>query len=122
LRSDLVAALPLAQEIFTSSTPPEAHPEREATIVTIGIHPFVVGSADGAEALRRVLENFRNQKLVWVTDAQSGTRRCRREEVANRPAVESAGTGTAGIEEFHARIDISSHLCSRSINVIFLSS
>jgi hypothetical protein len=39
LRSDLVAALPLAQEIFTSSTPPEAHPEREATIVTIGIHP-----------------------------------------------------------------------------------
>jgi allantoinase len=67
LRSDLVAALPLAQEIFASST----RPEREATIVTIGVHPFVVGTADGAEALRRVLENFKNQKLVWVTDVQA---------------------------------------------------
>jgi hypothetical protein len=40
---------------------------REATIVAIGIHPFVVGTPDGAEALRRVLENFKNQKPVWVT-------------------------------------------------------
>lgn len=38
----------------------EAHPDREATIVAIGIHPFVVGTPDGAEALRRVLENFKN--------------------------------------------------------------
>jgi len=49
----------------------EAHPDREATIVAIGIHPFVVGTPDGAEALRRVLENFKNQKLVWVTDVQA---------------------------------------------------
>ena len=48
----------------------EAHPDREATIVAIGIHPFVVGTPDGAEALRRVLENFKKQKLVWVTDVQ----------------------------------------------------
>ena len=49
----------------------EAHPDRDATIVAIGIHPFVVGTPDGAEALRRVLENFEKQKLVWVTDVQA---------------------------------------------------
>jgi allantoinase len=49
----------------------EAHPDREATIVAIGIHPFVVGTPDGAAALRRVLENLKNQKLVWVTDVQA---------------------------------------------------
>ena len=48
----------------------ETHPDREATIVAIGIHPFVVGTPDGAAALRRVLDNFKNQKLVWVTDVQ----------------------------------------------------
>jgi allantoinase len=56
---------------FCEFDTPEAHPERETTIIAIGIRPFVVGSADGAEALRRVLENFRNQKLVWVTDVQA---------------------------------------------------
>jgi allantoinase len=49
----------------------ETHPDREATIVAIGIHPFVVGTPHGAEALRRVLENFKNQKLVWITDVQA---------------------------------------------------
>jgi allantoinase len=48
----------------------EAHPDREATIVAIGIHPFVVGTPNGAEALRRVLENFKKQKLVWVMDVE----------------------------------------------------
>jgi len=47
-----------------------AHPERQATVVAIGIHPFVVGTPDGAAALRRVLENFKSQRLVWVTDVQ----------------------------------------------------
>ena len=70
-RSDLVAVLPIAQEIFASSTPPRAQPEREATIVAIGIHPFLVGTPDGADALRRVVENFKNQKLVWVTDVKA---------------------------------------------------
>jgi allantoinase len=49
----------------------QAQPAREATVVAIGIHPFVVGTPDGAAALRRVLENFKNQKVVWVTDVQA---------------------------------------------------
>jgi allantoinase len=49
----------------------ETHPGREATVVAIGIHPFVVGTPDGAAALRAVLENFKKQKLVWVTDVQA---------------------------------------------------
>jgi peptidoglycan/xylan/chitin deacetylase (PgdA/CDA1 family) len=49
----------------------ETHPDRDATVVAIGIHPFVVGTPNGAEALRRVLENFKKQKLVWVTDTQA---------------------------------------------------
>jgi len=48
----------------------ESHPTDEATVVVIGIHPFVVGTPDGAAALRRVLQNFKKQKLVWVTDVQ----------------------------------------------------
>jgi allantoinase len=49
----------------------ETHPAREATVVAIGLHPFVVGMPDGAAALRRVLENFKGQKQVWVTDVQA---------------------------------------------------
>jgi len=48
-----------------------ADPNREATVVAIGIHPFVVGTPNGAAALRRVLENFKSQKLVWVTDVEA---------------------------------------------------
>src|SRR6266478_4391997 len=48
-----------------------ADPDREATVVAIGIHPFVVGTPTGAAALRRVLEDFKKQKLVWVTDVQA---------------------------------------------------
>jgi peptidoglycan/xylan/chitin deacetylase (PgdA/CDA1 family) len=48
-----------------------AHPEGEATVVAIGIHPFVVGTPPGAAALRRVLEDFKKQKLVWVTDVEA---------------------------------------------------
>ena len=49
----------------------EIYPDHEASVVAIGIHPFVVGTPDGAAALRRVLENFKHQKLVWVTDVQA---------------------------------------------------
>ncbi len=49
----------------------EADPDRAATIVAIGIHPFVVGTPAGAASLRRVLENFKDQKLVWVTDVEA---------------------------------------------------
>jgi len=49
----------------------ESDPAREATIVAIGIHPFVVGMPAGTAALRRVLENFKGQKLVWMTDVDA---------------------------------------------------
>ena len=49
----------------------EADPAREATIVAIGIHPFVVGTPVGAAALRRVLENFKQQQVVWVADVEA---------------------------------------------------
>jgi allantoinase len=49
----------------------EADPRGEATVVAIGIHPFVVGTPAGAAALRRVLENLKQQKLVWLTDVQA---------------------------------------------------
>jgi allantoinase len=49
----------------------DADPTREATIVAVGLHPFVVGTPAGAAALRRVLENFKKQKLVWLTDVEA---------------------------------------------------
>jgi allantoinase len=49
----------------------ELDPEKEATVVVIGIHPFIVGTPDGAAAMRRVLQNFKKQKLVWITDVQA---------------------------------------------------
>ena len=52
----------------------QANPGHEATVVAIGIHPFVVGTPAGAAAMRRVLENFKQQKLVWVTDVQAVAR------------------------------------------------
>src|SRR4029079_19295488 len=48
----------------------EADPSREATVVAMSIHPFVVGTPSGAAALRRVLENLKQQKLVWITDVE----------------------------------------------------
>src|SRR3984893_7907846 len=60
---DYVAELANEAEIY----------DHDATVVAIGIHPFVFGTPDGAAALRRVLENFKNQKLVWVTDVQAIT-------------------------------------------------
>jgi allantoinase len=48
-----------------------ANPAREATVVAIGIHPFVVGTPAGAAAMRRVLENFRKLDLVWVADVEA---------------------------------------------------
>ena len=57
--------------VTESAREAETHPERDATLVAIGIHPFVIGTPSGTAALRRVLENFRNQKLVWVTDVEA---------------------------------------------------
>jgi allantoinase len=48
-----------------------ADPAREATTVVIGIHPFVVGTPDGAAALRRVLLRFKSDDAVWLTDTDA---------------------------------------------------
>ena len=48
-----------------------ADPKREATVVAIGLHPFVVGTPDGAAAMRRVLEALRGMKMVWVTEPEA---------------------------------------------------
>ena len=45
-----------------------ADPAREATTVVIGIHPFVVGTPDGAAAMRRVLVSLKKDDAVWLTD------------------------------------------------------
>ena len=49
----------------------QADPNHEATVVAIGIHPFVFGTPSGAAALRRVLESFKSQDAVWVTDVDA---------------------------------------------------
>ena len=49
----------------------QADPNHEATVVAIGIHPFVFGTPSGAAALRRVLERFKSQDAVWVTDVDA---------------------------------------------------
>jgi peptidoglycan/xylan/chitin deacetylase (PgdA/CDA1 family) len=46
-------------------------PTREATTVVIGIHPFVVGTPDGAAALRRVLSRLKKEESVWLTDTEA---------------------------------------------------
>ena len=48
-----------------------ADPGREATVVAIGIHPFVVGTPAGAAAMRRVLQAIAMLTPVWVTDTES---------------------------------------------------
>jgi len=48
-----------------------ADPSREATVVAIGIHPFVIGTPAGAAAMRRVLENLKGQRLVWLADVEA---------------------------------------------------
>ena len=45
-----------------------ADPSRAATTVVIGIHPFVIGTPDGAAALRRVLTRLKTDDAVWLTD------------------------------------------------------
>jgi len=48
-----------------------ADPTRQATTVVIGIHPFVIGTPDGAAALRRVLERLKKEDKVWLTDTDA---------------------------------------------------
>lgn len=51
-----------------------ADPGRPATVVAIGIHPFVVGTPAGAASLRRVLESLKAENLVWLTDTEAVVR------------------------------------------------
>jgi peptidoglycan/xylan/chitin deacetylase (PgdA/CDA1 family) len=48
-----------------------ADPAREATTVVIGIHPFVIGTPDGAAALRRVLMRLKKDDAVWLIDTDA---------------------------------------------------
>jgi allantoinase len=48
-----------------------ADASREATTVVIGIHPFVVGTPDGAAAMRRVLTRLKSDRNVWLTDTEA---------------------------------------------------
>ena len=48
-----------------------ADPAREATTVVIGIHPFVIGTPDGAAAMRRVLVRLKKDDMVWLTDSDA---------------------------------------------------
>jgi allantoinase len=48
-----------------------ADPGREATVVAIGLHPFVVGTPAGAASFRRVIAALKKQKLVWLTDVEA---------------------------------------------------
>ena len=48
-----------------------ADPARDATTVVIGIHPFVIGTPDGAAALRRVLLRLKTDDAVWLTDTDA---------------------------------------------------
>src|SRR4029077_9952291 len=58
---------------YVSELAPEAraNPARNATTVVIGIHPFVIGTPDGAAALRRVLLRFKSDDAVWLTDTDA---------------------------------------------------
>jgi allantoinase len=48
-----------------------ADPAREAATVVIGIHPFVVGTPDGAAAMRRVLLRLKKDDAVWLSDTDA---------------------------------------------------
>ena len=48
-----------------------AHPDREATVVAIGIHPFVIGTPAGTAAMRRVLDSLKKTNGVWLTDVEA---------------------------------------------------
>jgi allantoinase len=48
-----------------------ADPKAQATTVVVGLHPFVIGTPDGAAAMRRLLERLKTNDQVWLTDTQA---------------------------------------------------
>jgi allantoinase len=57
--------------VLELSSEARADPAREATTAVIGIHPFVIGTPDGAAALRRVLSRLKKDDQVWLTDTDA---------------------------------------------------
>jgi hypothetical protein len=57
--------------VLELATEARADPAREATMVVIGLHPFVVGTPDGAAAMRRVLTRFKQDAAVWLADTDA---------------------------------------------------
>jgi allantoinase len=57
--------------VLELATEARADPAREATTVVIGIHPFVVGTPDGAAAMRRVLMRLKTDDAVWLADTDA---------------------------------------------------
>jgi hypothetical protein len=57
--------------VFELASEARADPAREATTVVIGIHSFVIGTLDGAAALRRVLSRLKKDDEVWLTDTDT---------------------------------------------------
>jgi len=47
------------------------NPDGNATVVAIGIHPFIMGTPNGAAALRQTLEALKKEPLVWLTDVEA---------------------------------------------------
>jgi peptidoglycan/xylan/chitin deacetylase (PgdA/CDA1 family) len=48
-----------------------ADPKAQAATVVIGLHPFVIGTPDGAAAMRRLLARLKTNDQVWLTDTQA---------------------------------------------------
>lgn len=46
-------------------------PDRPATVVAIGVHPFVMGTPSGSAAFRRVLETLKKMPPVWLADTDA---------------------------------------------------
>jgi len=57
--------------VLELATEARADPAREATTVVIGLHPFVVGTPDGAAAMRRVLARLKQEAAVWLADSEA---------------------------------------------------
>jgi hypothetical protein len=48
-----------------------ADPKAQATTVVVGLHPFVIGTPDGAAAMRRLLARLKTNDQVWLTDTDA---------------------------------------------------
>lgn len=48
-----------------------ADPKAQATTVVVGLHPFVIGTPDGAAAMRRLLERLKTNDQVWLADTDA---------------------------------------------------